>query len=87
MQNLENHPTIETIKNWIEREKIDMCTVNEVWQKALGRTTDVIKDENWHTLRDLHKVCVYAGLVKTTTRLDGKTFRVLVPSHKKKSAL
>lgn len=87
MQNLENHPAVDTIKKWIEREKIDTCTLNEVWQKALGRTTDIIKDENWHTLHDVHKVCAFAGLKKTIVRLNNKSCRVLTTNNKNKSAL
>ena len=87
MRNLENHPAIETIKKWIQRQENDTFTINEIWQKALGRTSDVVKDENQATLRELHKVCAYAGLKKRIVRIEDKTFRVLTTENYNKSAL
>ena len=78
MKNYENHTATNIIREWINSNNIEICTINDIWQKALKRDTDIIKDENRATILDVHKCCKSAGLIKRTVWLDGKNYRVLV---------
>jgi hypothetical protein len=87
MQNYTEHPATKAIEQWINENNITICSINELWQKALNRTSDVIKEENRATLLELHKCCKAAGLIKKIVRLDGINYRVLVTKDYNKSDL
>ncbi len=82
-----NHPATLKIKEWVAAENIKICTINDVWRKALERNTDVVKNENHATLLDVHKCCKAAGLIKKTVRFEDKVFRVLVTDDYSRSTL